>query len=64
MLAIAAKMDYEIKQIDFDTAFLNATLDEEIYMKRPEGLHLVDGKDWNMNSGNVNDTTELRLLKA
>jgi hypothetical protein len=56
LLAIAAEMDYEIKQIDFDTAFLNAVLDEEIYMKIPEGLHLVD-----MSMG---DSTVLRLKKA
>jgi hypothetical protein len=42
ILAIAAKDDLEIKQIDFDTAFLNALLNEEIYVYTPEGYELGD----------------------
>jgi hypothetical protein len=65
MLAIAAEMDYEIKQIDFDTAFLNATLDEEIYMKRPDGLHLVGQfTKWTTGSNTNDPETALRLKKA
>lgn len=37
ILAIAAAQDLEIQQLDFDTAFLNAELKEEIYMKIPQG---------------------------
>jgi hypothetical protein len=37
MLALAAHNDWEIRQIDFDTAFLNATLKEDIYVQIPEG---------------------------
>jgi hypothetical protein len=37
LLALAAQHDYEIKQIDYDTAFLNAELQEEVYMKLPPG---------------------------
>ena len=37
LLALAAQHDLEIKQIDFDTAFLNAELKEEVYMKLPPG---------------------------
>jgi hypothetical protein len=37
LLALAAQHDYEIKQIDYDTAFLNAELKEEVYMKLPPG---------------------------
>jgi hypothetical protein len=33
-----------IHQIDIDTAFLNATLDEDIYMLPPEGLDIPEGK--------------------
>jgi hypothetical protein len=38
ILALAAKLDLEIHQLDIKTAFLNGDLDEEIYMKLPDGL--------------------------
>ncbi|GKE06545.1 retrotransposon protein, putative, ty1-copia subclass, partial [Tanacetum coccineum] len=37
LIAIAAYYDYEIWQMDVKTAFLNGRLDEDIYMKQPEG---------------------------
>ena len=52
VLAIANELDYEIVQMDVETAFLNATIDEEIYMEQPEGFH----------SGDKNEV--LQLLKA
>ena len=36
-LAIASERRLVIKQIDFDTAFLNAPLEEEVYIKPPKG---------------------------
>ena len=45
MLAIAAFYDYEIWQMDVNTAFLNGFLEEELYMMQPEGF--VDPKDAN-----------------
>ena len=36
-LAIAAYLDYEVQQIDFDSAFLNGKLDHELYMHQPGG---------------------------
>jgi hypothetical protein len=50
LLTIAAVYDYEIKQIDVVTAFLNAPMTEEVYMELPDGY----GSD-----GNV-----VRLLRA
>ena len=50
LLTIAAVYDYEIKQIDVVTAFLNAPMNEEVYMELPDGY----GSD-----GNV-----VRLLRA
>src|SRR5579871_807696 len=44
LLAIAAKEDYEIHQMDVQSAFLNGELDEEIYMKQPEGF-IEEGKE-------------------
>nr|GEZ20170.1 retrotransposon protein, putative, Ty1-copia subclass [Tanacetum cinerariifolium] len=37
LIAIAAYYDYEIWQMDVKTAFLNGYLNEEVYMKQPEG---------------------------
>nr|GFA48732.1 zinc finger, CCHC-type [Tanacetum cinerariifolium] len=38
LLALAAIQDLVIHQMDVKTAFLNGDLDEEIYMKQPEGF--------------------------
>nr|GFA83794.1 retrotransposon protein, putative, Ty1-copia subclass, expressed [Tanacetum cinerariifolium] len=38
LIAIAAYYDYEIWQMDVTTAFLNGYLNEEVYMKQPEGF--------------------------
>jgi transposase InsO family protein len=39
ILSLVAHMDLELYQIDFDTAFLNANVEEDIYMEQPEGFH-------------------------
>jgi hypothetical protein len=38
LLSLVAHYDLECKQFDVETAFLNATLDEENYMEIPQGL--------------------------
>ena len=38
MLAIAAFYDYEIRQMDIKTAFLNGFLEEELNVMQPEGF--------------------------
>jgi hypothetical protein len=40
MLSLVAQRDMEIQQLDFDTAFLNASVEEDIYMEQPEGFHV------------------------
>ena len=40
-LSLAAKWDHEIAQFDVPTAFLNAPVDEDIYMELPEGFQQV-----------------------
>eukprot|EP00963_Diacronema_lutheri_P006085 scaffold515_cov339-Pavlova_lutheri.AAC.7 len=37
-LTYAALMDYEVQQVDINTDFLNAELNEDIYIRIPEGL--------------------------
>jgi hypothetical protein len=44
LLALAAHYDFEVHQIDFETAFLNSELAEEIYMKQPQGF-VIPGKE-------------------
>ena len=43
LLFVAAAFDFEIKQMDVKTTFLHGDLEEEIYMKQPEGF-MVKGK--------------------
>ena len=38
VLCLAAIHDYELRQLDIKTAYLNGPLDEEIYLKAPEGF--------------------------
>ena len=45
LLILAAKYNMELKHIDFDTAFLNGTLEETIYMEQPEGF-VKDGAEY------------------
>ena len=42
ILVLVAARDYEFKQMDVETAFLNAKLEEEVYITLPVGL---DGSD-------------------
>ncbi len=44
ILAIATAKNLEMIQLDVKTAFLYGTLDEEIYMKQPEGF-VIPGKE-------------------
>jgi hypothetical protein len=44
LLALAAENQLEVKQYDISTAFLHASLREEVYVKQPPG-HVVKGKE-------------------
>ena len=44
-LAIAALEDLELRSVDISHAYLNGTLEEEIYMQQPEGFE-VGGPDY------------------
>ena len=43
LLSVVAAFDFEIEQMDVKTTFLHGDLEEEIYMKQPEGF-MVKGK--------------------
>jgi hypothetical protein len=40
IMALAATEDLELRSVDITSAFTNGDLDEEIYMKQPEGFHI------------------------
>ena len=39
LLAIGNTLDWEIKMLDVKSAFVNSNLDEEIYMRQPDGFN-------------------------
>lgn len=43
-LAIAVSLDLELWQIDFESAYLNGKMKEEVFMRQPEGF-MVEGKE-------------------
>jgi hypothetical protein len=45
LLSLAVASDLEVDQIDVKTTFLHGDLDEEIYMKQPEGFTVKDKKE-------------------
>jgi hypothetical protein len=44
VLALAAFHDWEMEQLDVVTTFLEACIDEEIYMRQFEGFRSTDNK--------------------
>jgi hypothetical protein len=46
LLVLAAKFDLELDQMDVRTAFLNADLKEDIYLKQPAGFEDPEHPDW------------------
>jgi hypothetical protein len=44
-LYVAATFDFEVEQMDVKTTFLHGDLDEEIYMKQPEGCVVKGNKE-------------------
>jgi hypothetical protein len=43
LVAFGTKYGLEMRQIDFDTAYLNADIDKEIYMSAPDGMKYESG---------------------
>ena len=44
ILALVAHLDLELQQMDVKTSFLNGDLEEEVYMKQPEGFSSREGE--------------------
>eukprot|EP00253_Pinus_taeda_P006406 PITA_06406 len=42
IMALVAHFDLELQQMDVKTTFLNGDLEEEVYMKQPEGFPSID----------------------
>jgi stage V sporulation protein SpoVS len=42
VLALVAYNDWEVEHLDVVTAFLEADIEEEIYMRQPEGFRHID----------------------
>jgi hypothetical protein len=49
VLALAAELDLEIKQLDYNTAFLNAKVQEEIFVTPPPGYPIAKGMVFKLN---------------
>ena len=48
LLSLATKLNLEAHHLDIETAFLNGTLDEEIYMKAPDGFNTRNNDLWKL----------------
>ncbi|CAI7847191.1 unnamed protein product [Closterium sp. NIES-54] len=50
LLHVAAQRDYELHSLDFSTAFLQGSLHEEIWLRRPPGFHgsFPPGTQWSL----------------
>jgi hypothetical protein len=45
LLTLVARGDMELQQMDVETAFLNGRMEEEVYMKRPPGMEVLEGEE-------------------
>ena len=48
ILALVAKYDLKLDQMDVATAYLNGELQEELYMSPPDGVKIPDGHCWRL----------------
>ncbi|CAI7851980.1 unnamed protein product, partial [Closterium sp. NIES-53] len=50
LLHVAAQRDYELHSLDFSTAFLQGSLPEEIWLRRPPGFtgSFPPGTQWSL----------------
>ena len=48
LLSLAVKMNLEAHHLGIETTFLNGTLDEEIYMRAPDGFNTENSSVWRL----------------
>ena len=48
VLAVSAARGLKVRQWDFETAFLNSPIEEEVYVHPPYGVHVPKGKCWRL----------------
>jgi hypothetical protein len=46
LLHVVVAFDFEVEQMDVKTTFLHGDLEEEIYMKQPEGFVVKGRRSW------------------
>eukprot|EP00253_Pinus_taeda_P026837 PITA_26837 len=61
LLYVAAAFDFEVEQMDVKTTFLHRDLEEEIYMKQPEGFAVKGKKELDSKPVKVPIPVGLRL---
>ena len=44
IMALVAHFDFDLHQMDVKTTFLSGNLEEEVYMKQPEGFFYSEGE--------------------
>ena len=49
VLALTAKHNLEVHQMDVKATYLNGILEEEIYLEPPTGFKPGDGKVWRLD---------------
>ena len=64
VMVLALMNNYEMELVDIETAFLYGILEEEIFMKIPEGLDVYKGCDFDENRCLVLDKTIYGLVTA
>ena len=58
-----AQLGYEVTEIDYKTAYLNAKLDVDVYMKQPKGYEAVD-ENGDILTGPNGEELVCKLIRA